>query len=96
MSRVGLTVVRPDAESPLSPEFGLAGWVLICDTDGEQRVFERNRLLSGMGVVDILERHGCTDGIFSNIGQGAFEALKPSTFEDGSGQESQRLGSWSG
>ncbi len=76
MSKVGLTVVRPEAESPLSPQFSLAGWVLICDTDGEERVLERNRLLYGMGVVGILERHRCTDAIFSNIGQGALEALK--------------------
>jgi predicted Fe-Mo cluster-binding NifX family protein len=87
MSKVGLTVVRPDVESPLSSQFGLAGWVLICDTEGEERVFERNRLLYGMGVVDILERHRCTDAIFSNIGQGAFEALKAAKIRGWCGPE---------
>jgi predicted Fe-Mo cluster-binding NifX family protein len=76
MSKVGLMVVRPEADSPLSAHFGLAGWVLICDTDGEEQILERNRLLYAMGVVGILERHRCTDAIFSNIGQGALEALQ--------------------
>jgi len=76
MTKVGLTVVRPDAESSLSPQFGLAGWVLICSTDGREPILERNSLLYGMGVIDILERHRCTDAIFFDIGQGALEALK--------------------
>jgi predicted Fe-Mo cluster-binding NifX family protein len=75
-TKAGLTVVRPDAEAPLSPQFGLAGWVLICDTDRGEPMFERNPLLYGMGVIDILERHRCTDVIFSSIGRGALEALK--------------------
>jgi predicted Fe-Mo cluster-binding NifX family protein len=33
-------------------------------------------LLYGMGVVDILGRHRCTDAMFFSIGQGACEALK--------------------
>jgi predicted Fe-Mo cluster-binding NifX family protein len=74
-TRIGLTVVRPDAEAPLSPQFGLAGWVLICDADGGEPIFERNPLLYGMGVVGILERHRCTDTVFSNIAPGALEAL---------------------
>jgi predicted Fe-Mo cluster-binding NifX family protein len=87
MSKVGLTVVRPDADSPLSLQFGLAGWILICDTDGKERVLERNRLLYGMGVVGILERHRCTDAIFSNIGQGALEALKAAKIRGWCGPE---------
>jgi hypothetical protein len=76
MSKVGLTVVRPDAESSLSPQFGLAGWVMICSTDGQEPILERNPLLYGMGVIDILARHRCTDAIFSTIGPGALQALK--------------------
>jgi predicted Fe-Mo cluster-binding NifX family protein len=75
-TKVGLTVVRPDAEAPLSPQFGLAGWVLICDTDRGEPMFERNPLLYGMGVIDILARHRCTDVIFSSIGRGALETLQ--------------------
>jgi predicted Fe-Mo cluster-binding NifX family protein len=75
-TKVGLTVVRPDAEAPLSPQFGLAGWVLICDTDWAEPIIERNPLLYAMGVIDILARHRCTDAIFSSIGRGALEALK--------------------
>jgi predicted Fe-Mo cluster-binding NifX family protein len=87
MSKVGLTVVKPEVESPLSSQFGLAGWVLVSDTDRQQNVFERNRLLYGMGVVDILERHGCTDVIFSSIGQGTFEALKTAKIRGWCGPE---------
>jgi hypothetical protein len=45
MSKVGLTVVRPKAESPLSLHLGMTEWVLICDPEGEERALERNRLL---------------------------------------------------
>jgi predicted Fe-Mo cluster-binding NifX family protein len=76
MSKVCLVIARPDGGAPLSSQFGLAEWISICDTEGEQRVLERNRWLYGMGVVGILERHHCTDAIFSNIWEGAFEALK--------------------
>ena len=76
MSKIGLTVVKSEAESPLSPHFGMAGWVLIYDTETQQKIFERNRLLYGRGVVEILQRHRCTDAIFSSIGRGALEGLE--------------------
>lgn len=87
MSKVGVTVVRPDVKSPLSLEFGLAGWVLICDLEGKHYSFERNGLLCGMGVVGILRQHRCTDTIFSSIGQSALEALQASKIRGWLGPE---------
>ena len=76
MSKVGMTLLRPDWQSPLSPHFGLATWLLIYDTETDQKNFERNRLLMGKGVVDVFAQHRCTDAIFSNIGPGALEILR--------------------
>jgi predicted Fe-Mo cluster-binding NifX family protein len=76
MSKVGLTLLRPDWQSPLSPHFGIATWLLIYDTEMDQKKFERNRLLMGKGVVDVFALHRCTDAVFSNIGPGALEILR--------------------
>jgi predicted Fe-Mo cluster-binding NifX family protein len=76
MSKVGMTLLRPDWQSPLSPHFGLATWLLIYDTETDQKNFERNRLLMGKGVVDVFAQHRCTDAVFSNIGPGALEILR--------------------
>jgi len=76
MKKVGLTLLRPDWQSPLSPHFGIAAWMLIYDTRTIQKTFERNRLLMGRGVVDVFTQHHCTDAVFSNIGPGALEILR--------------------
>jgi predicted Fe-Mo cluster-binding NifX family protein len=76
MTKVGMTLLRPDWQSPLSPHFGLATWLLIYDTETDQKKFERNRLLMGKGVVDVFAQHHCTDAVFSNIGPGALEILR--------------------
>ncbi len=76
MSKVGMTLLRPDWQSPLSPHFGMAGWLLIYDAKNDQKNFERNRLLMGKGVVEVFFQHRCTDAIFSNIGPGALEILR--------------------
>jgi predicted Fe-Mo cluster-binding NifX family protein len=76
MSKVGMTLLRPDWQSPLSPHFGLATWLLIYDTETDQKNFERNRLLMGKGVVDVFVQHRCTDAVFSSIGPGALEILR--------------------
>ena len=75
MTDVGLTLLRADPESPPFDAFLLGGGVLICGAGGGEHVFERNRLLYGMGLVDILEQHRCGDAVFSNVGQSTLEAL---------------------
>jgi predicted Fe-Mo cluster-binding NifX family protein len=76
MKKVGMTLLRSDWQSPLSPHFGLATWLLICDTETDQKTFERNRLLMGKGVVDVFVQHHCTDAVFSKIGPVALEILR--------------------
>jgi predicted Fe-Mo cluster-binding NifX family protein len=76
MGKVGFTLLRPDWQSPLSPHFGIATWMLIYDTRTDQKTFERNRLLMGKGVVEVFAHHNCKDAVFSNIGPGALEILR--------------------
>lgn len=76
MRRVGMTLLSPDWQSPLSPHFGLAGWLLVYDMKNDQKDFERNRLLMGKGVVDVFSQQRCSDVIFSGIGPGALEILR--------------------
>ena len=76
MTKIGMTLLRPDWQSPLSPHFGMARWLLIYDAENDQRNFERNMLLMGKGVMDIFVQHRCTDAIFSRIGPGALEILR--------------------
>jgi predicted Fe-Mo cluster-binding NifX family protein len=75
MKKVGMTLLRADWQSPLSPHFGLATWLLICDTETHQKTFERNRLLMEKGVVDVFVQHHCTDAVLSKIGPVALEVL---------------------
>jgi predicted Fe-Mo cluster-binding NifX family protein len=76
MRKVGLTLLRRDWQSPLSPHFGLATWLLIYDAKTGHKSFERNRLLMGKGVADEFAQHRCTDAVFSSIGPGALEILR--------------------
>jgi predicted Fe-Mo cluster-binding NifX family protein len=76
MTKVGMTLLRSDWQSSLSPHFGMAGWLLIYDANTGRRTFERNRQLFGKGVVDMFVQHRCTDAVFSNIGPGALEILR--------------------
>jgi predicted Fe-Mo cluster-binding NifX family protein len=76
MHKVGLTLLRRDWQSPLSPHFGLAAWLLIYDAKTGHKSFERNRLLMGKGVADEFVQHRCTDAVFSSIGPGALEILR--------------------
>jgi len=76
MSKIGFTTLLDRHDSVLSPHFGKAKWVLICDDDTGKVTFEQNTNLSGGAVVNILQRHGCTEAIFTEIGPGAFRHLQ--------------------
>jgi predicted Fe-Mo cluster-binding NifX family protein len=76
MSKVGLTVAKPEWGSPLAAHFGMAKWLLIYDTETQEKEFQRNKELVGRGVVATLEKHGCADAIFSTIGPGALVHLE--------------------
>ncbi len=75
MSKLGLTVLKKDNASHLSPHFGIAKWILIYDRDTGETSFARNEGLTGQAVVEVLVRHGCTDAVFSSIGNGALAHL---------------------
>jgi predicted Fe-Mo cluster-binding NifX family protein len=76
MSTIGFTTLINREDSVLSPHFGLAKWVMIRDNDTGNATFEQNTALYGQAVVDILQRHGCTDVVFAEIGYGAFRGLQ--------------------
>jgi predicted Fe-Mo cluster-binding NifX family protein len=75
MKKLGLTVLKETPDSPLSPHFGIAKWILIYEPETEGTTFVRNEGLTGKAVVDQLVRHGCTDAIFASIGDGALRHL---------------------
>lgn len=75
MSKIGMMLLKESWDSPLSPHFGMAKWVLIYDTETLEEQFERNKGLSGRDVVDTLARHGCQDAIFTSIGKGGLHHL---------------------
>jgi predicted Fe-Mo cluster-binding NifX family protein len=74
-NKVGLTLSRNALDVPLAQHFGMAKWLLIYESDTAFE-FVRNEELSGRGVVEVLQQRGCSDAVFSNIGQGALEHLK--------------------
>jgi hypothetical protein len=47
-----MTLLRPDWQSPLSPHFGIATWLLVYDPRTDEKTFERDALLMGKGVVE--------------------------------------------
>ena len=75
MRKLGLTVLKEDPQSPLSPHFGMAKWIMIHDPTSGASSFVRNTGLNGRAVVEELVRHGCTDAIFASIGDGALRHL---------------------
>jgi len=76
MGKIGLPLLKKDLDSPCSPHFGVAKWILIHDTRTGEDLFERNEGLVGRAVVQLLERHGCKDAVFASIGPGALDHLQ--------------------
>ncbi len=76
MSKVAFTTLLNREDSALSLHFGMAKWILIRDDDNSQITFEQNTALNGRAVVEIMVQHGCTDAVFTQIGEGAFRHLE--------------------
>ena len=74
-NKVGLTLSRKVLDTPLGQHFGKAKRLLIYESDTAFE-FVRNEELSGRRVVEIFQQRGCSDAVFSNIGQGTLEHLK--------------------
>lgn len=75
MTKIGLTLSRKDWESPLAPHFGMAKWLLIYETDRQEKQFQQNKELTGRGVVEVFAHHNCTEAVFAAIGHGALDHL---------------------
>ncbi|MGD8375100.1 MAG: NifB/NifX family molybdenum-iron cluster-binding protein [Acidobacteriota bacterium] len=74
MMRVGMTVLREDPESALSPHFAKAKWLLVCGE--EDPVLRRNESLRAREVVEAFEAAGCSDVICAALGPGALRHLE--------------------
>ena len=76
MKKVAFTTLLKRDDSALSPQFGMAKWIMIRDNEVGQVTFEQNTALNGRAVVDIMVKHGCTDAVFTQIGAGALRHLQ--------------------
>jgi predicted Fe-Mo cluster-binding NifX family protein len=76
MAKIGVMMSADRADEEMSSHFGKAEWIMVADTDTPVPVFVKNEALNGKSAVEIAIREGCTDIIFSEIGNGAFGHLK--------------------
>jgi predicted Fe-Mo cluster-binding NifX family protein len=76
MSKIAFTSLRKNSDSPLSPHFGKAKWLLILDTGSNVPESIQNTGLTGRAVVDLLKSNHCEDVVFNGIGPGALKQLK--------------------
>jgi hypothetical protein len=60
----------------MSSHFGNAEWIMVSDAENAVPVFVKNEGLNGKSTVEIAICLGCTDMIFSEIGNGAFGHLQ--------------------
>lgn len=77
MSKIGFLTLLKKNDSPLSPHFGKAKWLMVVD-DEQQTHFIQNTGLDGRSVVQLLRDQGCDEVVFSNIGEGALRQLMQS------------------
>ena len=76
MGKIGVMMSAESADEAISSHFGKAEWLMITDTGNPTPVFVKNEMLSGKSAVEIAHREGCSDLIFTEIGNGAFGHLK--------------------
>jgi predicted Fe-Mo cluster-binding NifX family protein len=76
MSRIAVMMTVDRADGPMSSHFGKAEWIMIAGTETGAPEFERNVGLNGRSAADLLIRHGCTDAILVDIGEGALGHLQ--------------------
>lgn len=76
MSKIGFVTLLKKGDSPLSPHFGKAKWLMVLDSDSQQSHFIQNAVLEGRSIVQLLRQEGCSEVVFSHIGKGALRQLK--------------------
>ncbi len=75
MSKIAVMMSADRAGSPISAHFGKAEWVMVSDLASPLPEFVRNEMLNGKSALEIAIRNGCTDVIFTEIGNGAYGHL---------------------
>jgi predicted Fe-Mo cluster-binding NifX family protein len=78
VSTIGCLTLLKKSDSPLSPHFGKAKWLMVLNRESQQIHFVQNTGLNGRSVVELLQQQGCDEVVFSNIGEGALRQLKQS------------------
>ncbi len=76
MGKVAVMMEADRADGPMSSHFGKAEWIMIAGTECGVPEFARNDGLNGKSAADLLIRHGCTDAILVDIGEGALRHLQ--------------------
>ena len=76
MAKIGVMMSADHADGQMSSHFGKAEWIMVAETGNQTLAFVKNEGLNGRSAVEIAIREGCTDVIFSGIGNGAFGHLK--------------------
>ena len=76
MSKIGVMMSADSADGQMSSHFGKAEWIMIADTENRGVEFVKNDGMNGKSAAEIMIRQGCTDAIFTEIGNGAFGHLK--------------------
>lgn len=75
MNRIGVMMSADSADGQMSSHFGKAEWIMVADTENRIPEFVKNEALNGKNAVEIAIHQGCTDVIFTEIGDGAFGHL---------------------
>lgn len=76
MSKIGVMMSADNADEQMSSHFGKAEWIMIANTENRDVEFVKNDGMNGKSAAEIMIRQGCTDVIFTEIGNGAFGHLK--------------------
>jgi len=76
MSKIGVMMSAESTDGQMSSHFGKAEWIMVTNADNAVPMFVKNDGLNGKSAVEIAIRLGCTDMIFSEIGNGAFGHLQ--------------------
>jgi predicted Fe-Mo cluster-binding NifX family protein len=76
MSKVAVMMSENNVAAPMSLHFGKANWIMTADTESHTSVFLNVEAGNGKSVADLLADQGCTDAVFSGIGNGALARLE--------------------
>lgn len=76
MSKVAVMISQDRIDAPISGHFGKAQWAMVADTSCHAVAFLRNDGSNGSSAAQLIAETGCTDVIFTSIGNGALSHLQ--------------------